>query len=251
MKKAMAGGVLAVLAFVAFVPQAEAVVGKVGTGGGDEIFVGCVDTGAGYRLQWCLNGGISQIFTSWTMSDDVWVAGDDGSDFIQVTYKNNAYFDNLDCGDGTNRNWGPPNFNGHYLDVYGENDGDTVFGSAGDTWATGDLGSDYVKNYGSIGHTYGDENDDDVISASTGGSETLSGGSGNDCVDDRTDTWSSFLCGTGTDYGTSQPAGASCDFLIGCCDILSCGFSAPEAEGGDSGESDGGGGGAEGRGARH
>lgn len=249
MKKWMAGGVLAVLAFAAFVPQAQAVVGKAGTANADTIYVGCVDTGSGYRLQWCLNGVISQIFSTCAMSDDVWVAGDDGSDLIQVTYKNSTYFDNLDCGDGTSRNWGPPTFNGHYLDVYGENDGDDVFGSAGDTWATGDGGADYVKNYGSIGLSYGDENDDTVISASTGGSETLSGGTGNDCVDDRTDTWSSFSCGSGTDYATSAPG--DCEYSISCCDFLSCGTGAPEGEGGGSGESDGGGSEAEGRGARH
>lgn len=251
--RTMAGGLAAVVAFVAVMSQAQAVVGKVGTAGSDLIYVGCVDTGAGKRLQWCKNGVIAQIFTSCTMTDDVWVAGDDGDDTIIITYTNNATYDNLDCGDGTHRNWDPPVFNGHYLDVYGENDDDEVRGSTGDTWLTGDAGIDFVKNFSSIGISEGDTNNDHVISASTGGSDTLSGGSGNDCVDDRSDTYSSFTCGTGTDNATIGASG-DCESFISCCEATSCGYSlvAGGGEGEGEGEDDAGTpSDAAGRGSRH
>lgn len=252
MIRRLSSGLALAVVLLGLAREARAVVGKVGTAGNDTIYVGCVDTGAGKRLQWCKNGTIAQIFTSCTMSDDVWIAGDDGDDTIIITYTNSTYFNNLDCGDGVSRDWDPPVFNGHYLDLYGENDDDTVRGSSGDTWLTGDAGVDFVKNFGSIGYNEGDSNNDHVISASTGGGETLNGGTGNDCVDDRSGTYSYFTCGSGTDSGTANPDG-TCESTVTCCEALSCGYSGPQGESLGSLEEDDGGmaSDAAGRGGRH
>ena len=108
------------------------------------------------------------------------------------------------------------NHGGRYLDVYGLDGNDRLdCGRAGDSWLFGGNGNDVLFSI-AAGNLYGGAGIDQIIAASnTFTSEVLSGGSGNDCLDDRNVAAAVIDCGSGssdhlaTYYG--EPFSTNCE----------------------------------------
>ena len=205
--------------------DASAVIVKYGTAGDNTIIIGCVSTdGQAARVRWCRDGSYEVLANNCSLADSVWLYGDQGDDYMYIVRSTVT----LTCGNDT-RQWTAMTYGTHYIDLYGEEDDDDLIGGDVDTYLTGSTGNDFMKNWAPEGVTTGSSNNDRVMSIADSDGDGVSGGSGNDCVDDRSGAWLSFSCGSGTDHwydgGAAGSPDASCEAFYQqyyCCDPVFC-----------------------------
>ena len=156
------------------------------------------------RICWRDSGGNEQLQslrTSGTgpLNDDVVIAasgGNDGGYLVQSA--GHTPHPSHDCGITS---WDPLQYDGHFLDIHGGDGLDVLQGAvgAGDTRLSGGNGNDILYQYSSIGHLYGDADNDELVSDASspgmGSSQVLSGSTGADCLWDVNGTSTSCDCG--------------------------------------------------------
>jgi Ca2+-binding RTX toxin-like protein len=117
-------------------------------------------------------------------------------------------------------NFTPLVYGGKFLDLYGADGNDSLYGyGGGDTWVHGGGHNDYLYSENPAGTLEGLGGDDTLQAGSSGAGETLLGGDGNDCLYDANSSASVFDCGAGTDKrvsGFSVPH-ASCESAPAGC----------------------------------
>ena len=131
------------------------------------------------------NGGLSDNFN---------VEGSGGDDdLIVLSSSNNFSF----CGFQMTG----PNYNGHFLDLFGGDGGDGMFSDIGDTWLSGNAGDDRITSGNAAASIFGGAGNDSINNGAGGGSGgNTFGEDGNDCVNVNTlQTPASMSCGAGTD----------------------------------------------------
>jgi Ca2+-binding RTX toxin-like protein len=106
-------------------------------------------------------------------------------------------------------------YNGHYLDIDAGGGNDWVTLQTGDTWIYGGAGNDYMDSTDPYAHMYGQAGNDFVRSVSAFTDfDVLSGGDGDDCLEDMSWSAVSFDCGPGANdrrHQSNAPANA-----VGC-----------------------------------
>lgn len=201
--------------------------------GNDVGFIGMAHWGA------CTGGaGVATICAAGTLinlrddgacgglNNNVIINAGDGNDSVSQA-PNNSY-DPGSAGCGIH-SWDTLTYNSHWLDIYGQGGADILQGAHGsdDTQVHGGDGNDYCYNYSSIGWVLGENNNDQLISSTTGGSDGLLGASGDDCLTDSSNSVASggFDCGTTGestgDYYTTNNASIEvhCEHTTSCCGI--------------------------------
>lgn len=120
---------------------------------------------------------------------------------------------------------------GKSLEVYGKDGGDVLLASLPASFVSGGQGNDIVVGSDPNARLIGDQGDDDVESWSTGSGEwllgdTLTGGTGNDCIYDKSHVANVVNCsgGTADKYVapiTFSPGGHNflneCEQIVTCC----------------------------------
>jgi Ca2+-binding RTX toxin-like protein len=111
-------------------------------------------------------------------------------------------------------------YNGHFLDIRALSGHDSVLCGAGDSHCHGDGGPDNVVNYSGVGAIFGDSGNDTLTGSSAIATDSLSGGSGDDCLADPGNAHARFDCGTQNvhDFYVSPASGrVSCEVAVSSC----------------------------------
>lgn len=184
--------------------------------------------GVGMRptMCWRTSAGVETLValrsdnSSGAMNQGVKILGGGGNDTIWMV-PFNAYNPPTNCDCGVT-GWYKMDYNGWWLDIYGEAGADLLEGAvdSGDTWVFGGTGNDICYNYSTVGAVNGNGDHDDLVSDTTGGSDELYGETGNDCLWDTSGTFSACNCGGQTpDYRHQNHTCTSCSATIDCCGI--------------------------------
>lgn len=95
--------------------------------------------------------------------------------------------------------WTALNYNGHYLDLYGDGGNETLVydgGGSNNTYLSGGDGDDVVWQASSIGAARGDGGADIVWGLTGGNGDQLTGGAGDyDCLWDDNNSFTTYDCG--------------------------------------------------------
>jgi Ca2+-binding RTX toxin-like protein len=139
-----------------------------------------------------------------------------GDDYVQIyPYTSPSNF----CGMSV----GIPNYNGHFIDLYGGDGRDSLYGSTGDSWVNGEAGNDTIQSGGFPGDLcLGSAGNDTVIGVAVD-NQTIHGDDGDDCLN-VSGTSTDVSCGNGNDkwYGPgTRPADCETTFFF-CCPGLIC-----------------------------
>jgi hypothetical protein len=202
---------------------------EYGTSGDDTVLIGlAVWGGVGMRPTMCLNDttlvalrsdGSTGALNQFVKIDTL--AGMDAVEFVP----RNTYTPPVDrdCGLST---WNKMLYDGYPLDVYTGDGVDYVLGAvdAGDTFVRGREQADFLYNFSSIGRLYGNAGNDWLNSFTTGGSDGLYGGDGDDCLSDSSNSAIVFDCQAGaSDKYDSRNASieSNCETTTTTCDIVS------------------------------
>jgi Ca2+-binding RTX toxin-like protein len=111
-------------------------------------------------------------------------------------------------------------YNGHFLDIRAGSGNDAIHCGAGDSHCHGDGGNDGIQSYSGVGAIFGDSGRDNLTGLSAITTDSLSGGSGDDCLADPGNAHSRFDCGTQDvhDFYVSPASGrVSCEVAVSRC----------------------------------
>jgi len=127
------------------------------------------------------------------LTDDLVINGGSAADTMVNVY--NAYVSL--CG----LSFTQANFNGHTVTVYGKGGADKIWiGGAGNDSAYGGGGNDWIRTLNPDGTISGEDGNDTLMSDSMSGSNDRTyGGNGDDCLEDQSQSASTFDCGAGND----------------------------------------------------
>jgi hypothetical protein len=197
-----------------------------GNGNDNTMIIGCVSLNGGApKVQVCVDGIYTALSDNCTLNNSAMLEGEAGNDYMIIVRSTVS----LNCGGGggDTRTWYAMTWGTHYIDLYGEGDDDDLLGSDQDTYLTGSTGEDWLKNWAPEGVNTGGDNNDRVMSLAASDGDSVDGGYGDDCVDDRSGDWAAFSCGPGDDYyydGEAQGSpNQNCDHQLAyCCDPISC-----------------------------
>lgn len=149
------------------------------------------------------------------LDDDVAIYGTNDNETIIVLTSSETF-----CGN----TWAPPNLNGHYIDLHGEDGADRMVGGL-DSFLYGGNGVDWLQGQ-SGGLVYGNNDPDCVIGTNTG--DRLIAGNGDDLLCAATpsrsvrtmagDYGKDASCGTATTVTGVEDEGLGC---LGC--LIACG----------------------------
>lgn len=146
-----------------------------------------------------------------------------GADDIFFVPSNN-YTAPTNCDCGVTGYWNQLQYNGYYLDVYAGDGNDDVDGprhSGADTYIFGELGGDNLYNYLAVAEVSGGGGNDNITSMGYVGYEVLRGWSGDDCLHDWNNSYTTFDCGANSDrYYHTNTTSVNCETPEYWC----CGF---------------------------
>jgi hypothetical protein len=147
-----------------------------------------------------------------SLTDDVLVIGSRGQDNMQVQMNRFAGPADALCATAFT---GEFSYNGHFIDLAGNDESDSMMTGNGDTWLFGDRGRDTLYGYTPVGRLLGGPDGDFVFGHNSIATDWLEGGDGDDLVCDGGNNFF-FSCGGGTDQyaGGSHP---SCESLHPTC----------------------------------
>lgn len=215
-----------------------------GTGSADTMLIGLVRNGSTdqYRPMACLNDGTAVLLrgdSAWNeaLNRDVAIDGGGGADdiyMVTVTHPGPGGADNgyqpgtsKDC--GITYWYSINSYAGYSVSLDGGIAGDLLQGDSGtatvvfygDGTGSASDGPNYEINHSSIGVLGGGNyGNDDLISDTTGGTDTLNGAGGIDCLWDYSNSFTTFNCGAGSDYRhTSNTGTTSCENTTSCCGL--------------------------------
>lgn len=207
---------------IGLTPSARALSVQRGTSSSDTIYVGMVNHDGSTKAWACIDsaGGTDSwvsIGTASGLNDDWAIYGDNTSgtgvaDTMTVIRGSTTIGGYCAPNTGT---WGALAYNGHYLDMYGDNGADLMKGGTGDGFVRGNADNDDVYHYSSLGDARGEGGTDDVFGAS-GVGEDLYGGDGDDCLDDFNDLNSVENCEASANdwYYTSNMGVSNCETAV-------------------------------------
>jgi Ca2+-binding RTX toxin-like protein len=152
-------------------------------------------------------------------SDDFNVQGNGGNDKIRITTFNGTF-----CGFSMTT----PNYNGHFMDLFGQDGNDYMTAGTGDTFLHGANGSDALYTQRGSAFVTGGSGEDAIWFAASGSaSGTVQGDDDNDCiiVNGALSPAPSMSCGNGSSDLWSGPGTKPTDcegFNGGCCSPFVC-----------------------------
>lgn len=182
----------------------------------NHIVAACIDdqTGGGGD-RWVVMETSGTLTGSWLIHGDT-SAGSTSDDYLEVIFNSGDNPPGF-CGTGTGgtaaSTWDPPNYGTSWLDLHGGL-GDDILWDGGGTHITflyGEGGDDSVNQISTGGQANGNLGADVVYGMTSGNSDQLFGGLGNDCLWDSTNSWSIFNCGgqAGDVADISNPTGTT------------------------------------------
>ncbi len=216
------------------VPRAAALqtVSPLSSGEADTVFVGRVNHDGTVKHWVCYDRpGAASRWVPLTQSgnylgDDVVVNGGtsatDGGNDTMLIVTSASYSVSGDCA-GT---WSPPLWNGHFIDLHGNGGNDTLYdgttsGGTNDSQLKGEGGADVLFGYSSVAWLLGGDGADHLRALhSSSSGDILKGENHGDCLQDDSNSWTTFDCGDATDArwtGDTNTPRIDCETTAGCC----------------------------------